>query len=125
MDKPPSLFVAPSSLSGRGIFSRRDYAPGDIIEICPIIRVPGKEQANLDATCLYNYYFSWRADNAISLGFGSLYNHSYAPNAQYIKHFDADELHFSCIEPIPAGTEITVNYNGDPSKQDRVWFDKA
>lgn len=125
MDKPPSLFVALNSVSGRGVFSKIAYTPGDIIEICPVIRVPSKEQAHLDATILYNYYFSWQGDNAISLGFGSLYNHSYSPNAQYIKHFDADELHFICIEPIPTGTEITVNYNGDPSKQDRVWFDKV
>ena len=40
---------------------------------------------------LYNYCFSW-GDNyehtAIALGYGSLYNHSYTPNAIFTNNID-------------------------------------
>ncbi|HNE48113.1 MAG TPA: SET domain-containing protein-lysine N-methyltransferase, partial [Saprospiraceae bacterium] len=61
---------------------------------------------------------------AIALGYGSLYNHSYNPNARYEVDFDEEVIRFYTLSTIKAGGEITVNYNGDWQDQNPVWFDK-
>ena len=122
----PSLFIAPSSLGGRGVFSSEPIAAGSLIEICPVLVVPGKDRPHLDQTKLHDYYFIWGHQDescAIVLGFGSLYNHAYEPNAEYDPDFDADTLTFYALKDIPAGTEITVNYSGDPAGKIELWFD--
>ena len=111
---------------GRGVFATRDYSNGEIIEVCPVIVLDEADTKIIDKTILYNYYFSWGADidkAAIALGNGSLYNHSYHPNAKYIKKFDKDEVHFVAIKTILNGEEIFVNYNHDPKSNAPLWFD--
>lgn len=52
---------------------------------------------------------------AIALGFGSIYSHSYEPNATYKKRFKNKTIDFIAIKDIKKGGEITVNYNyGNP-----------
>ncbi|PIV90529.1 SET domain-containing protein-lysine N-methyltransferase [Candidatus Gracilibacteria bacterium CG17_big_fil_post_rev_8_21_14_2_50_48_13] len=121
----PEVYVAQSAIHGRGVFAARDFTPGEIIEYAHAVRVPASEQPFLDQTVLYNYYFTWNGDNAIVLGNGSIYNHSYAPNARYDKEFATNTLIIVCIAPIRAHEEITVNYNGDPANTSPVWFDKG
>ena len=111
---------------GRGIFATRDIAPGEVIETCPVIALSPKDRLRIERTELFNYFFSWpetKEAAAICLGNGSLYNHSYDPNARYDKAFDGLAIRFVAIRPIEAGEEITVNYNGSPHDQTRVWFD--
>ena len=87
-----------------------------------------EQRSLLDTTVLYNYYFSWGAEAneaALALGFGSLYNHSYSPNAHYVKDLDRRKIDFVAIRNISAGDEITVNYNGDPESLKPLWFDPA
>ena len=88
--------------------------------------MPSEQRSSLDATVLYNYYFSWGVDGneaALALGLGSLYNHSYSPNARYVKDFDRRKIDFVAIRNISVGEEITVNYNGDPKNLKPLWFD--
>lgn len=108
---------------GRGIFATQDIAPGTLIEACPVIVLPAKDLQHLEHTELFNYYFRWEEGAAICLGNGSLYNHSYDPNARYDKEIESQEIHFVAIRPIEAGEEITVNYNGNAHDQTRVWFE--
>lgn len=125
MQSISSLFVAPSSLGGRGVFTTEDIKKGSIVEICPVIVLPETDRSHLDQTKLHDYYFIWGdADEqcAIILGFGSIYNHSYQPNAEYNPDFPGKTLSFYALEKIKAGSEITVNYNGTPSEQSDLWF---
>jgi SET domain-containing protein len=46
-----------------------------------------------------------------SLGYGSLYNHSYRPNARYDDEGGQAKV-FRTLRDIAAGEEITVNYKG-------------
>lgn len=97
---------------GRGVFATKQYKSGAIIEECPVLVLDKKDTKIIDDTTLYNYYFSWGEkddSSAIALGYGSLYNHSYSPNAEYIKIIDKDE-------------EICVNYNGIPNNNSKLWF---
>ena len=110
---------------GLGVFATQDYRVGDIIEECHSIIVNSADRAVIDTTDLYNYYFSWGEDleeAAFALGNGSLYNHSYNPNAEYIKLLDKKLIQFVAHTNIQSGEEITVNYNGDPSSDKSLWF---
>lgn len=120
------IYVAPSDLHGKGVFAARDISEGEIIEICPVLLFPKAQLAAIRTTVLDDYYFDWGDDGAwyaLCLGYGSLYNHSYEPNAEYGMDFDAKTIDFYCLRDIPAGAEILVNYNGDADNQTRVWFE--
>ena len=59
---------------------------------------------------------------AVALGYGSLYNHSYQPNARYDDVGRLTKV-FSALRDIEPGEEITVNYNGKPGDRGPVGFD--
>lgn len=125
MQRIPSLYYANSSLGGRGVFTAAEVPRGSLLEICPVIVMPRAHLKQLDQTGLYDYYFLWGEEEeacAIALGYGSLYNHSYTPNALYLPDFAGQALHFIALRPIGAGEEITVNYNGNPGDDSEVWF---
>lgn len=108
---------------GRGIFAIRDIKKGEFIEEAPVIVVPATDWKLMRESILLNYVFQWGKDKALALGYGSLYNHSYTPNARYITNMQNNSIDFYAREDIPRGEEITVNYNGDPKDQSPLWFD--
>lgn len=122
-----SIFVAYSETHGKGVFAARDIEAGEVIEVCPLILFPKSELPHVRQTVLDDYYFDWGDEGewyAFCLGYGSLYNHSYEPNAEYGMDFDAQTIDFYCVKPIAAGEEIFINYNGDIDNREPVWFEK-
>lgn len=114
-----------SNIHGMGVFATDDILKDEVIEVCQIIFLNEKDTKIIDSTLLYNYYFSWKENGcSISLGNGSLYNHSYSPNAMYKKDFDNNIIIFTAIDTIKKNKEITVNYNGNPKNKEKVWFEK-
>lgn len=107
---------------GRGIFADRNIKKGEYIEAAPVIVIPKTEWKQTRGSILSNYVFRWEEDKALALGYGSLYNHSYAPNARYFTNIENQSIDFYAREDIQEGEEITVNYNGDPKDQSPVWF---
>ncbi len=121
------IYFGPSELHGRGVFAARDIEAGEIIEICPVLIFPQSQLPHIRQTMLDDYYFDWGDDGAfyaVCLGYGSLYNHEYEPNAEYGMDFAAETIDFYAVKDIPAGTEITVNYNGEPGNREKVWFEE-
>ena len=107
---PDNLFVAKTPDRGRAVFTSNE-----------------KDRLLLNDTFLYEYYFEWGKSGrkgALALGFGSLYNHSYAPNARYLPDFDLNILEFVAVRDIQPGEEICVNYNLDPDDQTPVWWER-
>jgi SET domain-containing protein len=122
----PRVYVAQSPERGRGVFAAEDIAEGTMIEECPVIVVPGAEAEDLMRTALRDYRFLWGPlgdDSAIALGNGSLYNHSNAPNALYVKKFQQRVIEFVAIADIAKDEEITVSYNGGIGDRSPVWFE--
>lgn len=118
--------MANSSAKGRGVFARAGFRAGELIERVPVIAVPRAQLEFLEKTELSYYSFSWGPewnDGAIAAGFGGLYNHSYEPNAHFIKLIDDGVIDFVAIRAIARGEEITVNYNGSPEDKTPIWFD--
>lgn len=103
----------------RGIIADKNIGQDEIIERCPVILIPVRtEEQFLEKTVLWKYYFEWNADNhCLLLGYGSLINHSYTPNARYTHDFRNKVMVFRAIKPIRSGEEITVNYNYFPDSQ--------
>ena len=94
---------------------------GELIESCPIILIPKTDWDNVKKTVLNNYQFTWDDDHdCIVLGYGSIINHSYEPNAMYTRNYGEELMEFYTLRDIPAGQEITVNYNGDPRSKEPV-----
>ncbi|MGI8848358.1 MAG: SET domain-containing protein [Candidatus Dormibacteria bacterium] len=106
------ICVRESDIHGRGVFATAPIAIDEVIELCPVLRVPEEQVGILDATRLFEYYFAWEGDAGVALGFGSLYNHSSAPNAVYRKDFAADVVEIRARSDIAAGEEITFDYSG-------------
>lgn len=122
------LYIKETDGKGRGVFCTEDIPADTLIEICPVIVCPPQDRKLIDESYLYNYYFLWEDDHestAIALGYGSLYNHSYQPNARYETYYEEQIIRFISIKEIPANTEITVNYNYESDDQTPVWFDKV
>lgn len=122
-----AIYVAPSETHGMGVFAGRNIEEGEIIEICPVLLFPKSELVHMRQTVLDDYYFDWGDDGewyALCLGYGSLYNHSYTPNAEYGMDFEAKTIDFYCIRHIEPGEEIFINYNGDVDNMEKVWFEK-
>lgn len=120
------LYVKQVDGKGRGIFSNEDIQSGEVIEFCPVLVLPEIEKKHIDHTKLYDYYFLWgeaQKDLAIALGFGSLYNHAYEPNAVYETYFDEKVLVIRALRDITAHEEITISYNQDPEDKRKVWFE--
>jgi hypothetical protein len=108
---------------GRGVLARVPLAAGEIIERVAVIPVAPEQVPHLDRTTLEHYVYDWQGGGvAVALGCGSLYNHSYAPNAMYRKNFAARVIEYVALVDIAADDEILINYNGDPKDQSPLWF---
>lgn len=116
--------IANIANKGRGVVAARPIAKGELIETAPVVVVDKVQRAHVERTVLDHYVYDWSNDAlAVALGVGSLFNHSYTPNALYVKRFDESELAYFALDDIEAGDEITVNYNGTPTDLTPLWFD--
>jgi SET domain-containing protein len=107
------------TLKIRGLIANRKIAKGEIIESCPVLLIDMDQEPDLKKTVLWKYYYEWDAGHhCIVLGYGSLYNHSYTPNAKYVHNFRRKVMVYTAIKNIKKGEEITINYNYFPDSQD-------
>ncbi len=120
-----NIYANQSSIEGLGVFARHEIKKDEVIEEAPLILIPEDQLSDLTKTRLLEYYFAWGhkfSEAAIGLGFASLYNHSFEPNAKYIKDVDNSVLRFVAIKDISQDEEIVVNYNGHPDDKSKLWF---
>jgi SET domain-containing protein len=119
------IAIGVSARHGRGVFATRRIRAGALIDEAPVMVIPPEEIADLKKLGLRHYVFLWGEDEraaAVLFGPCSLCNHSYEPNASFDRRFDAGTVAFVALRGIAAGEEITINYHGDPSNRDPLWF---
>jgi hypothetical protein len=97
--------------------------------LVPKTQVFGDTKHAQNAARISWYVFDWKVPTkreyvALALGYGSIYNHSYSPNASY-KCVAPDAIEFVAIAAIEPGDEITINYNGDPADKTAMSFQLA
>jgi SET domain-containing protein len=120
-----NIYANQSSIEGLGVFARHEIKKDEVIEEAPLILIPEDQLSDLTKTRLLEYYFAWGhkfSEAAIGLGFASLYNHSFEPNAKYVKDVKNSVLRFVAIKDISQDEEIVVNYNGHPDDKSKLWF---
>ena len=121
----PSLFVAPTSSMGRGVFSSENIAAGTVVEQSPVIVMSTADRALLDQTILHDYIFEWGPDLnqcCMALGYIPLYNHSFNSNCEYEMDYDYNLIKVTTVRDIVAGEELFINYNGNWDDPTPLWF---
>ncbi|MBR2563132.1 MAG: SET domain-containing protein-lysine N-methyltransferase [Paenibacillus sp.] len=107
----------------RGVFATVDIPKGQLIHQAPVVPYPNEDHEHIEKTILEDYVFEYGANHtAILLGYGSLINHSYEPNATYDINFENHTFDFYAYKDIKAGDEILINYNGEEDNMDPLWF---
>ncbi len=121
--------VAQLEGKGRGVVALRDIPAGTLIERCPVLIIPQTDRIRTDATIVFTYVYMWEQGTteqdlyngtgraAIALGLSSLLNHSYTPNATFLRLIDTLELELRASRAIAAAEEVTIDY------QMKLWFD--
>jgi len=105
------LEVRESKGRGRGVFARRRFEKGEVVEECPIIAVIKIDGRPEELEC---FPYEWsKTKCAIVGGYGSFYNHSYTPNAEIDIKKRKKLVIFKSISSIEAGEEVTFDYNCD------------
>lgn len=122
------LYIAVSSIHGRGVFSCKTIKAGSIIEECPVIKMKLQE-LSVRKYMVLNYYAFMIEEQSeytgIALGYGSLYNHAENCNASYYYDKERDLMIFEALRKIEKHEEITINYLGAESKGTiDVWAQK-
>jgi len=121
----PSLYIADTSSMGRGVFSSENIAEGTLIEVSPVVVMTANDRKLLDQTLLHDYIFDWGEAGGccMALGYIAVYNHSYQSNCEYEMDFEKRIIAIRTVQPIKAGEELFVNYNGEWNNGKKVWFD--
>ncbi len=124
-----ALYIADVPDKGKGVFCKKNLRPGAVLEVSPVIVMPARDRPLLDQTLLHDYIFEWQPDGELmccmALGWVPMYNHSYSSNCEYYMDYVDSTITIKTVREIPAGEEITINYNGDWDDEKPVWFDVA
>jgi len=119
------IYVNKSGIHGWGVFAKKEIKKGELIERSPVII---EEQYHLGYNSWGNkiyYQFSWEVprenDNclyATALGYGSIYNHSDRPNANWAFYTsDVKLILFYATRNIRKDEEIFIWYGDLDPKQ--------
>jgi SET domain-containing protein len=98
----------------------RAVRAGEVLEVAGLLILPKRAEGPLDR---WGYVFDTGTRSAVAAGVVSFANHSYTPNARYDLDGEDDVIELSALADLPAGTEVLVNYNGDPDGDGPLWFD--
>ena len=102
------------------LYAKKDYKAGDIIELCPTLKM-NKIEVNTN-NILHNHFFKESIDNnnLLSLGYCSLINHSdVKQNVTWNVSKDDSYLTMYAITDIKKGEEFYSNYG------DGYWKNKT
>ena len=107
---------------GRGVFAKCPIRKGRIVERVPVLLVPIADLVGaLENPSLNRYFYHWDKKHvAVCLGYGSLYNHSFQPNARYAH--GPNVMTYRALRDIATGEEITINYNYMPDDKTPMRF---
>lgn len=103
------IFIKKSTTHGYGVFARKSFKKGEIIEECYIIISRGGDRK------LEDYYFDVNGKYGLFTGCGIIYNHSEEPNADYYLYPKRSLAVFKANRAIRKGDEIFISYG-------KKWF---
>jgi len=113
---------------GRGVFSKKKYKKGDIVEECPILLInePWEKLPEILRSFVYDWGYLCNQVSSqqfcIALGMGSLFNHDNHSLLNYFADNEKQAIVFRAKEDINENTELTINYNDDIPEGNLNWF---
>lgn len=122
------IYIGYSKKRGRGVFCKAAIKKNSLIEIAPVIVMPGKDRSLIDQTLLHDYIFEWdehKQQCCMALGYVPLYNHSYTANCEYEMNFIKEIISIRTSQQIEAGEELFINYNGEWNNEKPLWFEAS
>lgn len=113
--KHSKIQVKKSPLHGWGVFATENIELGEIFEECPILKLPVKMGETNYTLIDYTYGFPKQntQNHVLSMGYGSFYNHSTTPNADWTDDIKKETFKFFALRKISKGEEILIYYGGD------------
>lgn len=121
----PYLYVDTIKDKGRGVFTKEFIPANTVVEVSPVVVMSSEDRVHLDKTLLHDYIFEWGEDNSLccmALGLIPIYNHDFKSNCEYFMDFEEETMMVKTVVDIDAGSELTVNYNGDWDNEKKLWF---
>lgn len=122
----PGVRVTHSQLSGRGVFALRGFAPGEDVEVAPVVVVPARDWPGVSRTILEDYCYAWGDElqhAAFGMGCASFYNHADDAAADFTRDRERRLIRFTARRAIPAGSEITIDYRAPHGARFPLSFD--
>lgn len=115
------LGSSPTLRGIRCVLAEADILKGEVVEDAPVIIIPKNEMKHINKTVLTNYEFVWNekaGEEAIVMGFGMIYNHSFDPNIEFFPNYEKNIMVFTALRNIKKGEELCSNYQqgDDPAK---------
>jgi len=121
MDYPVYVGASENLKGIRAVLAREAIKKDSVIEACPVIIFPNSELKYIEKTIINSYEYVWDdKHDCVVLGYGSIYNHSYTPNAYFTKNYENKTMDYIALRDIEKDEEITVNYNGDPDDYEKL-----
>ncbi len=99
------IYVKKSPTHGYGVFAGKDFRKGELIEECYIIISPKGGDKVLE-----DFYFDIKGKYGVFTGYGSIYNHSEDPNADYNISISKKLATIKADRTIKKGEELFVSY---------------
>lgn len=112
---PTKIYVDNSPVHGLGVFAKEKIYKGEVIEECPILKLPIERGEYSSLLIDYRFNFPSTAawtEQVIPFGYGALYNHSNTSNAYWCSVDDKRTFLFIANRDIEAGEEIFTYYGG-------------
>jgi len=129
--QPPEVYVKDTETEkGRGAYALRDFKEGELVEECPVIIL--LRPIDLLPPRLKTMVFNWgaltntSASSALSLGFGSMYNHANPASLRYEANLENQSMRYFAVRDIKKDEELTINYNaggGSHISDKDTWFE--
>jgi len=102
-----NIIAKKSTIHGYGVFAGKDLKKGEMIEECHFVFSHCKDKV------IFDFIFDVKGRLALLFGYGSLYNHSDKPNADYDFNIKSRIATFKADRVIKKGEEIFISYGDE------------
>lgn len=115
---PGHVLYGPSHVHGAGVFSARAYACGEVVEVCPALKLRGAAAKAARDYCMAcgdchssGLDEEWVASSVVlAMGLGAVYNHREAPQLEWFYDGETSTVVFAAAERVDVGEELFIDY---------------
>lgn len=98
---------------GRGLVATQDIKKGTVIEVSHVLVFSKFDYAS-DSDLLSRYFYAWKDEAALALGYGSLFNHSDTENVTWTCNYKKNTITYKTTKVVKKGEQLFLNYGYNP-----------